>query len=157
MSKALLSCFCTNRQYWYDDNQPVSKWYKVGVLTSHVHSIVMSSNGMEGKLPQSIGQLTHLRMIELATMPTLTGSIPVPLCSVTSLRRLCICRCGLTGKIPSAIGELNNLEELQLFGNMLSGSIPSSISKLTNLRLLSLGEYTGSNVRDILYNYLNDF
>ena len=121
----------------------VSKWYKVGVLSSHVHSIVMSSNNMDGKLPQSIGHLTQLRMIELATMPTLTGSIPIPLCTISTLRRLCICRCGLSGKIPSAIGDLIHLEELQLFGNMLSGSIPSSISKLVNLRLLSLGEYTG--------------
>jgi hypothetical protein len=42
---------------------------QVGVLTSHVHSIVMSSNGMEGRLPTSISQLRFLRMIELATMP----------------------------------------------------------------------------------------
>lgn len=42
---------------------------QVGVLTSHVHSIVMSSNGMEGRIPASISQLTYLRMIELATMP----------------------------------------------------------------------------------------
>lgn len=42
---------------------------QVGVLTSHVHSIVMSSNGMEGRIPASIAQLTFLRMIELATMP----------------------------------------------------------------------------------------
>jgi hypothetical protein len=42
---------------------------QVGVLTSHVHSIVMSSNGMEGRIPASICQLTYLRMIELATMP----------------------------------------------------------------------------------------
>ncbi len=41
----------------------------MGVLTSHVHSIVMSSNGMEGKIPGSISQLSYLRMIELATMP----------------------------------------------------------------------------------------
>lgn len=45
---------------------PVSQ---VGVLSSHVHSIVMSSNGMEGRIPTSISQLTYLRMIELATMP----------------------------------------------------------------------------------------
>lgn len=42
---------------------------QVGVLTSHVHSIVMSSNGMEGRIPPSINQLRYLRMIELATMP----------------------------------------------------------------------------------------
>ncbi|KAJ1419176.1 hypothetical protein B484DRAFT_453487 [Ochromonadaceae sp. CCMP2298] len=125
--------------------EPVAKWYKVGVLSSHVHSIVMSTNGMEGRIPSSVSKLTSLRMIELATMPGLVGSLPRALCGLSTLRRLCICRCGLTGRIPSEIGSLVGLEELQLFGNQLSGSIPSSLSKLTNLKLLSLGEYTGGN------------
>jgi hypothetical protein len=58
----------STKTHWCS-TQHVAKWYKVGVLTSHVHSIVMSSNGMEGRLPPSISRLTHLRMIELATMP----------------------------------------------------------------------------------------
>ena len=49
-------------------SKPVCTWYKVGVLSSNVHSIVMSSNGMEGTIPASIGKLTQLRMIELASM-----------------------------------------------------------------------------------------
>jgi hypothetical protein len=75
----------------------------------------------------------------------LVGPIPYQLCSLISLRRLCICRCGLTGKIPDEIGQLVQLEELQLFGNHLSGFIPNSIGNLKNLKLLSLGEYTGGN------------
>lgn len=75
----------------------------------------------------------------------MVGSLPKELCTLTTLRRLCICRCGLTGRIPAEIGRLTGLEELQLFGNQLSGSVPSSISLLTNLKLLSLGEYTGGN------------
>lgn len=134
----------TSRAYWAS-SEPVSRWYKVGVLASHVHSIVMSSNGMRGRLPPSISRLKHLRMIELATMPDLVGVIPKELCQLTSLRRLCICRCGLTGRIPHEIGQLVTLEELQLFGNKLSGTVPESLGNLVNLKLLSLGEYTGGN------------
>jgi hypothetical protein len=126
-------------------DHPVSKWYKVGVLSSHVHSLVMSSNGMDGSLPTSIGKLKKLCMIELATMPDLIGPLPKQLCSILTLRRLCICRCGLTGFIPDEIGNLVNLEELQLFGNQFSGAVPHSIKNLINLKLLSLGEYTGGN------------
>jgi Leucine-rich repeat (LRR) protein len=115
------------------------------VLASHVHSLVMSSNGMDGFIPPEICALSQLRMIELATMPGLSGQLPCELCSLTTLRRLCICRCALTGRIPDEIGQLVNLEELQLFGNRLSGNIPASIGNLTNLKLLSLGEYTGGN------------
>lgn len=75
----------------------------------------------------------------------MVGTIPKELCTLTTLRRLCICRCGLTGRIPSEIGRLVGLEELQLFGNQLTGSVPASIGNLTNLKLLSLGEYTGGN------------
>ena len=98
---------------------------------------------MVGRLPAGIDKLVHLRMLELATMETLTGPLPKQLCSLTTLRRLCICRCGLTGKIPEEIGQLVTLEELQLFGNKLTGAIPDSLGKLVNLKLLSLGEYTG--------------
>lgn len=115
------------------------------MLTSHVHSLVMSSNNLEGSLPLSIGQLQHLRMIELASMPGLSGPLPLSLFTIVTLRRLCICRCDITGSIPSQLGDLVNLEELQLFGNKLVGAIPESLGKLVNLRLLSLGEYTGGN------------
>jgi hypothetical protein len=103
----------------------------------------MSSNNMTGELPDSISNLHHLKMVELATMPGLSGQISPSFCELVNLRRLCICRCSLTGAIPDAIGSLILLEELQLFGNNLSGIIPDSIRNLTQLRLLSLGEYTG--------------
>jgi Leucine-rich repeat (LRR) protein len=119
--------------------------WQVGVLGSHVHSIVMSSNNMVGSLPASIAALSHLRMIELATMPGLGGVLNKQFCELVNLRRLCICRCGIRGSIPDEIGDLVQLEELQLFGNMMTGSIPDSVRNLVNLRLLSLGEYTGGN------------
>lgn len=49
---------------------------QVGVLSSHVHSLVMSSNGMDGRIPAAVADLTHLRMIELATMPGTTCTRP---------------------------------------------------------------------------------
>jgi hypothetical protein len=100
---------------------------------------------MDGSLPPSISQLKCLRMIELATMVDLRGPLPVELCSIKTLRRLCICRCGLSGPLPPEIGGLISLEELQLFGNNLTGKIPDTLGNLVSLKLLSLGEYTGGN------------
>ncbi len=137
------AAWCTSTNW--NSSLPVSTWYKVGVLASHVHSLVMSSNNMSGYIPEEIFRLKHLRMIELASMPSLKGKIPSSMCKMMALKRLCICRCGIGGKIPQEIGNLKLLEELQLFGNNFTGSIPSSLSQLKNLRLLSLGEYTGGN------------
>lgn len=81
----------------------VSSWYKVGVLGSHVHSIVMSSNNMVGSLPPAIAELKHLRMVELATMPGLGGTLSKHFCELVNLRRLCICRCALRGPIPHEV------------------------------------------------------
>ena len=64
------------------ENVPVAKWYKVGVLGSRVHSIVMSSNNMVGSLPPEIGQLSQLRMIELATMPGKCSMVMCGACSI---------------------------------------------------------------------------
>lgn len=75
----------------------------------------------------------------------LVGTLPKELCSITTLRRLCICRCAISGRLPPEIGQLTGLEELQLFGNSLTGKLPDTLGNLTNLRLLSLGEYTGGN------------
>ncbi len=47
-------------------------------------------------------------------MQNLVGPIDASLCAITTLRRLCICRCSLSGPIPSEIGNLVKLEELQV-------------------------------------------
>lgn len=129
---------------WCSD-LPVSKWYKIGVFNGHVEVMVGSSNNLVGNaFPPSLINLTHIKMIELASMPGITANL-TEICRLTSLQRLCICKCGLVGNIPDEIGNLVNLVELQLFGNKMKGQIPSSIGNLTKLTLLSIGEYTGGN------------
>jgi hypothetical protein len=85
----------TNRTHWCT-SKPVCKWYKVGVLSSHVHSLVMSSNNMEGVLPPAIGRLVHLRMVELATMPrkgfVYVGSKPTTISFNLAVCGSCTCR-----------------------------------------------------------------
>ena len=88
----------------WNSSQPVAKWYKVGILSSHVHSIVMSSNGMEGQLPGSICKLSQLRMIELATMP---GNSSTP----KSPRHCELCyQTRINGRNPSGALQNHNSE-----------------------------------------------
>jgi Leucine-rich repeat (LRR) protein len=138
-----------NGQKWTEQinwcsNESVSHWYKVGVLTGHVCTIVMANNNLSGSNMDSLLKLPYLQMIEFVSMPYFGGQL-TPVCKLTTLQRLCIGGCNLTSQIPDSIGDLIHLDELQLFNNKLTGRIPNSIGNLTKLRLLSLGECSGGN------------
>jgi Leucine-rich repeat (LRR) protein len=133
-----------NNANWCSSSH-VSSWYKVGVFNGHVEVIIESHNNLIGNtFPTSLKNLTHIKMIELAEMPNMTATLD-EICNLKTLKRLCICKCGLKGNIPAEIQNLVDLQELQLFGNNLTGRILENIGALTNLKLLSLGEYTGGN------------
>ncbi|XP_050147498.1 receptor-like protein EIX2 [Malus sylvestris] len=78
-----------------------------------VTSIDLSSNNLQGEIPEEISSLIQLGTLNLS-------------------------RNQLTGKIPSKIGNLHLLETLDLSHNHLSGQIPQSLSSLTFLNHLNL-------------------
>ncbi|CAL2253156.1 unnamed protein product [Prunus armeniaca] len=78
-----------------------------------VKSIDLSSNFLEGKIPQEI-------------------------CSLILLGTLNLSRNQLTGKIPSEVGNMLGLETLDLSNNRLSGQIPQTLASLTFLAHLNL-------------------
>ena len=65
----------------------------------------LSWNGLAGKIPPEIGNLTNLTSLWLYSNQ-------------------------LTGSIPPEIGNLTNLTVLYLYGNQLTGKIPKSICNL---------------------------
>ncbi|XP_008226203.1 PREDICTED: receptor-like protein 12 [Prunus mume] len=78
-----------------------------------VKSIDLSSNNLEGEIPQEIGSLTFLGTLNLS-------------------------RNQLTGNIPSIVGNMHGLETLDLSNNRLSGQIPQTLASLTFLAHLNL-------------------
>ncbi|XP_021834046.1 receptor-like protein kinase [Prunus avium] len=78
-----------------------------------VKSIDLSSNNIEGEIPQEIGSLTLLGTLNLS-------------------------RNQLTGNIPSIVGNMHGLETLDLSNNRLSGQIPQTLASLTFLAHLNL-------------------
>ncbi|XP_031095042.1 receptor-like protein 6 [Ipomoea triloba] len=83
-------------------------------------SIDFSSNKFDGDIPDSIGALNSLHLLNLSHN-------------------------ALTGKIPQEFGNLTQLESLDLSANQLSGEIPMQLSKLTFLSVvnLSMNELSG--------------
>ena len=84
----------------------------VKVLTIFT-SIDFSCNNFQGEIPQEIGELKSLHVLNLS------GN-------------------GFTGQIISSIGQLRQLESLDLSLNKLSGEIPSQLAGLNFLSVLNL-------------------
>ncbi|XP_031093564.1 putative receptor like protein 25 [Ipomoea triloba] len=76
-------------------------------------SIDFSSNKFNGDIPDSIGALNSLHLLNLSHN-------------------------ALIGKIPQEFGNLTQLESLDLSANQLSGEIPVQLTKLTFLSVLNL-------------------
>ncbi|PRQ24702.1 putative non-specific serine/threonine protein kinase [Rosa chinensis] len=85
----------------------------------------------------SISNAVFVTIIDLSSND-LEGEIPEELCSLVQLGTLNLSMNQLSGNIPSKIGNLLLLETLDLSQNQLSGHIPQSLSSLTFLSHLNL-------------------
>ena len=115
-----------------------------------VTSIELSSKGLQGTLPNSIGSLTSLLHLAFGGN-YLTGTIPSSIGSMSSLTQLTLNNNLLTGSIPSSISSLTQLVIIYMDNNQLTGTIPS-LSLLNSLyRLLLTGNYLTGSVSDSLF------
>ena len=141
-------------------NAPLGQWY--GVTTDdggRVTELILNDNGLSGSIPAVLGNLSSLKVLNLAnplrscnrspgqrwvctsglTAPNrLTGAIPADLARLANLEQLVLGGNQLSGTIPAWLGNLSKLERLSLQGNQLTGTIPADLGRLTNLRFLRL-------------------
>ena len=135
----------------------------IGELTN-LNYINISDCGITGSLPESIRNLNKLISIQvydnnhsltdsLDTIDSeLSGSIPLALGSIESLKYIRLDNNDLTGEIPSEIGGMDSLMSLILNGNQFNGEIPSSLMDSPNLVSLSLSnnQFSGQIPLDII-------
>lgn len=100
----------TNKTNWLVPGKAISTWYGVKLNTSGcVESFIMSSNKMNGAVPDSIGMLKSLKILTLSNN-------------------------NLSGNLPVSMGGLVALEELNLSSNKLNGPIHPSFGNMVNLK-----------------------
>ncbi len=163
------------QEFFYDTDGPnwqngasafvsVCKWPGVYCDSDlRVIEIAMDNDKMIGTIPNSIGRLSKLRKLYLASQH-LYGTIPKSIGDITSLAKLSFRRTLLHGSVPleifslpslntlylglnqqlswtmpTQIGNLKNLTELNIYRSGLQGTLPNEISQLTNLTRLHLG------------------
>ncbi|MCY4115368.1 MAG: RecQ family zinc-binding domain-containing protein [Caldilineaceae bacterium] len=118
-----------------------SQWEGVTYDTTknpnRVTQLELDGFGLNGVIPHEIGQLTGLRILDLASNE-LTGSIPSELGNLADLEHLFLYQNDLSGPIPPELGNPKNLKALLLSECSVNGPIPAELGNLTNLEALIL-------------------
>lgn len=91
-------------------------------------------------LPETISELDSLRSIKLLYAEMNSKHLPQSIGELSQLELINLYHSGLSGDIPNEIGHLQNLKELVLDENDLNGELPQSIFDLSKLKVLRLGQ-----------------
>ncbi|EOA12269.1 hypothetical protein CARUB_v100079901mg, partial [Capsella rubella] len=86
-------------------------------------TIDISGNQFEGEVPESIGLLKELIVLNMSNNAFI-GRIPPSLSNLTNLESLDLSQNKLSGKIPPELGKLTFLERVNFSYNRLEGPIP---------------------------------
>ncbi|XVE60953.1 hypothetical protein DITRI_Ditri06bG0002200 [Diplodiscus trichospermus] len=87
-------------------------------------AIDLSCNKFRGEIPESVGNLKGLQLLNLSNN-ILVGQIPSVIGALTKLEALDLSRNKLVGRIPWQLKQLNFLEVFNVSHNHLSGPIPT--------------------------------
>lgn len=122
----------------------------VGNLSSVLTKLYMGENRIRGSLPESIGQLKSLELLNMS-YNYISGEIPQSISQLTSLQMLGLAGNRIAGRIPAGLGELRKLFKLEIYGNDLGGSIPATFANFGSLVYLDLSgnKLNGSIPREL--------
>ncbi len=126
------------RENWLTEEE-IGRWHGVETDTEgRVTGLWMQINGLEGRIPAELGQLSALRVLNLWGNGGLSGPIPAELGGLSNLTHLALHDTGLSGSIPPELGGLAELYELTLQASGLTGPIPPELGNLSKMRFLAL-------------------
>ncbi|MED6113158.1 hypothetical protein PIB30_068234 [Stylosanthes scabra] len=101
-------------------------------------------------LPESIGELIHLRYLDLSSTPILR--LCESLCNLYNLQTLKLTYCEHLEMLPEQMQDLVNLRHLDVDGASSLKEMPKAMSKLKKLNFLSsyiVGEHDENGIREL--------
>jgi len=114
-----------------------SAWYGLQCEGDFVTEMHMSSNGLGGELPESIGNITGLEWFDV-TLNGLFGHLPASMASLQALSMLWLDDNAFSGPLPDWIGNITSLTQIDAVYNHFNGPLPTSLGQLTGLQTLSI-------------------
>ncbi|XXG76677.1 hypothetical protein AAC387_Pa08g0979 [Persea americana] len=130
---------CRNlKTLWIDDNplNGILPTY-IGNLSTSLEGIVASYCGVNGNIPNEIGNLSNLAFLQLYAND-LSGFIPTTINGLWKLQILDLASNRIEGSIPNDLCHLPRLGSLRFSKNELSGPIPACLGNNTSIRYLYL-------------------
>ena len=118
-------------------SESVCTWNGIKCSKNRVKEINLKNNGLSGKLPPTLGNLTAMVEFKIGSSrtPDYTGcsdkgtnlhnsGLPDSLYTIKALRVIDIEYACLGGRISPAVGQLTALTNISLHGNALTGPVP---------------------------------
>tara|TARA_R110002050_G_scaffold49752_6_gene115347 strand:- start:1556 stop:2731 length:1176 start_codon:yes stop_codon:yes gene_type:complete len=136
---------------WGSTNPCVTGWFGVSCDAegSHVITLDLYENNLNGTLPSTISGLTALRHLHLWTN-NLVGTIPSSLGQMSQLLHLYLNNNLMRGELPTELGNATALVNLFLHHNYFTGILPPSLKHLSKLVYLD-AQYNALTGRIPLY------
>ena len=122
---------------------------------TNLTSLDLSSCGLNGTFPKKIFQIQTLQTLNLSNNELLQGTLPNSIGNLTMLSIIDLSLCNFSGSIPSSMANLTQLVYLDMSSNNFTGPIPSfSMTKNLTQIHLSHNHLTGKihflNWKDLL-------
>ncbi|KAF3961216.1 hypothetical protein CMV_014140 [Castanea mollissima] len=138
---------------------PQSQWWLNRISMMMINDLLLTSKCLRvlsfssyrnmRELPNSIGNLKHLRYLNLNYTPI--KRLPDSLCNLYKLQTLLLLKCESLIELPSKMWRLVNLRHLDLVGTKLK-EMPLHMGKLRNLVKLTtfvVGKHSGSSIKEL--------
>ncbi|WVZ53615.1 hypothetical protein U9M48_004529 [Paspalum notatum var. saurae] len=115
---------------------------KCSNLTGHVVELWLGDDGLQGEVPNALGDMTSLQAVDLSYNEFIKR---LPQCSSNKLQELYLQSNNLVGLLPDSMPHLTRLVVLDLSGNNITGPLTAFIQQFANLSALDLSanHFTG--------------